>query len=64
MNKIIQGNIGKSKRLKQKNISDSTSQANKKRIDEIIKLYGERRITYITTAENFIKGLTSDKKNL
>ena len=62
MNKIIQGNLGKLKRLKQKNISDSTSQANKKRIDEIIKLYGERRITNITTAENFIKGLTSDNK--
>ena len=55
MNKIIQGNIGKLKRLKRGNISDSTSQANKKRIDEIIKLYGERRSTNITTAENFIK---------
>ena len=55
MNKIIRGNIGKLKRLKQKNISDSTSQAKKKRIDEIIKLYGERRITNITLRKMSLK---------
>ena len=33
-----------------------------KRIDEIIKLYTERKISNVATAENLIKGLTSDNK--
>ena len=64
MNKFVQRNINDLKRLKQKNISENTSQANKKRIDELIKLYSDRKITNVATAENLIKGLTSDKKNL
>ena len=62
MNKFVQRNINDLKRLKQKNVSENTSQANKKRIDELIKLYSNRKITNVATAENLIKGLTSDNK--
>ena len=34
----------------------------KKRLDEIITLYADRKISNITTAENLIKGLTSSNK--
>ena len=33
-------------------------------VDEIIKLYGERKISNIATAENLIKGLTSSNKKV
>ena len=33
-------------------------------VDEIIKLYGERKISNIATAENIIKGLTSSNKKV
>ena len=56
MNKFVQRNINDLKRLKQKNASENTSQANKKRIDELIKLYSNRKITNVATAENLIKG--------
>ena len=49
------------RRLKAKNIEGATK-ANVKSIDEIIKLYGERKISNIATAKNLIKGLTSNKK--
>ena len=61
MNKFIQRNINQLKRLKTKNTEGATK-ATVKRIDEIIKLYTERKISNKTTAENMIKGLTSDNK--
>ena len=61
MNKFIQRNINRLKRLKTKNTEGATK-ATVKRIDEIIKLYTERKISNKTTAENMIKGLTSDNK--
>ena len=33
-------------------------------VDKIIKLYGERKISSIATAENLIKGLTSSYKKV
>ena len=33
-------------------------------VDEIIRLYGERKISNIATAENLIKGLTSSNKKV
>ena len=61
MNKFIQRNINQLKRLKTKTTEGATK-ATVKRIDEIIKLYTERKISNKTTAENLIKGLTSDSK--
>ena len=61
MNKFIQRNINQLKSLKTKNTEGATK-ATAKRIDEIIKLYTERKISNKTTAENMIKGLTSDNK--
>ena len=61
MNKFIQRNINQLKRQKTRSIEGATK-ATVKRIDEIIKLYSERKISNKTTAENLIKGLTSDNK--
>ena len=61
MNKFIQRNINQLKGLKTKNTEGATK-ATVKRIDEIIKLYTERKISNKTTAENMIKGLSSDNK--
>ena len=61
MSKFIQRNINELKRLKQNNTKNS-SKATVKRVDEIIKLYTERKISNVATAENLIKGLTSDDK--
>ena len=63
MSKFIASNLNQLKRLKAKNIEGATK-ANVKRIDEIIKLYGERKISNIATAENLIKGLTSSNKRV
>ena len=63
MNKFIASNVNQLRRLKAKNIEEATK-ANVKRIDEIIKLYGERKISNIATAENLIKGLTSSNKKV
>ena len=63
MNKFIASNVNQLRRLKAKNIEGATK-ANVKRIDEIIKLYGERKISNIATAENLIKGLTSSNKKV
>ena len=61
MSKFIQRNINELKRLKQSNTKNS-NKATVKRVDEIIKLYSERNISNVATAENLIKGLTSDDK--
>ena len=63
MNKFIASNVNQLRRLKAKNIEGATK-ANVKRIDEIIKLYSERKISNIATAENLIKGLTSPNKKV
>ena len=63
MNKFIASNVNQLRRLKAKNIEEATK-ANVKRIDEFIKLYGERKISNIATAENLIKGLTSSNKKV
>ena len=64
MNKFVERNIRELKRLKGKQITDKTTQATKKRIDEIIKLYTERKLSNVATAENYIKGLTSTNKKV
>ena len=64
MNKFVESNIITLKKLKRKSITNSTTQANKKRIDDIIKLYTERKISNVATAENLIKGLTSSNKKV
>ena len=61
MSKFIQRNINELNRLKQSNTKNS-NKATVKRVDEIIKLYTERKISTVATAENLIKGLTSDDK--
>ena len=63
MNKSILRNIDELRRLKRVNIEGATK-ANVKRIDAIIKLYSERKISNRTTAENLIKGLTSSNKKV
>ena len=63
MNKFITSNVNQLRRLKAKHIEGATK-ANVKRIDAIIKLYGERKISNIATAENLIKGLTSSNKKV
>ena len=63
MNKFIQRNINELNRLKQSNAKNS-NKAIMKRIDEIIKLYIERKISNVATAKNLIKGLTSDNKRI
>ena len=55
-------NISDLNKLKNKSVSDNTSKTNKKRIDEVIKLYTQRKISNVATAENLIKGLTSSNK--
>ena len=61
MNKFVQRNINELKRLKQRNTKNS-NKATVKGVEEIIKLYTERNISNVATAENLIKGLTSDDK--
>ena len=63
MNKFILQNVNQLRKLKRENIEGATK-ANVKRIDEIIKLYSERKISNRTTAENLIKGLTSSNKKV
>ena len=63
INKFIASNVNQLRRLKAKNIEGATK-ANVQRIDEIIKLYSERKISNIATAENLIKGLTSPNKKV
>ena len=62
--KFVKSNITSLKRLKQSSITDTTTKATQKRIDEIIKLYTERKISNVATAENLIKGLTSTNKKV
>lgn len=64
MNKFIASNITQLQKLKQKSITSTTTQTNKKRIDELIKLYTQRKISNVATVENLIKGLTSSNKQL
>ena len=64
MNDFVRKHIDDLKALKTKSITDKTTQATIKRIDQIIKLYSERKIARVSTAEKFIKGLTSTDKKL
>ena len=64
MNKFLVRNISELKKLKGKRINHKTTKATKKRVDEIIELYTERKIATVATAENYIKGLTSDNKRI
>ena len=62
MSKFLQRNINELNKLK-RNSTQNANNATKKRVDEIIKLYTERKLSNVATAENYIKGLTStDKK--
>ena len=62
MSKFLQRNISELNKLK-RNSTQNANNATKKRVDEIIKLYTERKLSNVATAENYIKGLTStDKK--
>ena len=61
MSKFIQANLNNLKKLKERTTGD-VNKTTKKRVDEIIKLYGDRKISNIATAENLIKGLTSKNK--
>ena len=64
MSKFVERNISELKKLKRKQINDKTTQANKKRIDEIIRFYIERKLPNVATAENYTKGLTSTNKKV
>ena len=64
MNDFVKKHISDLKILKAELITDKTIQATKKRIDQIIKLYSDRKIARVSTAERFIKGLTSTDKKL
>ena len=62
MSKFLQRNINELNKLK-RNSTQNANNATKKRVDEIVKLYTERKLSHVATAENYIKGLTStDKK--
>ena len=62
MSKFLQRNINELNKLKI-NSTQSATIATKNRVDEIIKLYTERKLSNVATADNLIKGLTStDKK--
>ena len=60
----MERNINELKKLKRKQVNDRTTKTNIKRIDEIIKLYTDRKISNVATAENLIKGLTSSDKKV
>lgn len=63
MDKFAASQVVKLKRLRNSNVTNTTTQATKKRIDQITKLYIDRKIAKVSTAESMIKGLTStDKK--
>ena len=63
MDKFVRKHIKELKDLKQNKITERTTKATVKRIDQIIKLYTDRKIARVSTAESMIKGLTStDKK--
>ena len=58
----MQRNINELNKLKIK-APQNADNATKKRVDEIIKLYTERKLANVATAENYIKGLPyTDKK--
>ena len=64
MDKFVESGINQLKTLRRKNITDKTTQATKKRIDQIIQLYKDRKIARVSTAERLIKGLTSTDKKM
>ena len=57
------GNVNQLKKLKAKDTEGATK-ANVKRLDDIIKLFSQRKISNIVTAQNLIKGLASPKKKV
>lgn len=54
MDKFVESGINQLKTLRRKNITDKTTQATKKRIDQIIQLYKDRKIARVSTAERLI----------
>lgn len=62
MDKFVEKHIRDLKKLRDKNVTARTPQTTIKRIDQIIKLYTDRRIARVSTAESLIKGLLSTDK--
>ena len=58
MSKALERNIGYLTVLRRKS-SRTAKHSDLKKIDRVINLYTERKISNVTTAENLIKGLTS-----
>ena len=54
MSKLLQRNINELNKLKIKSTQNANN-ATKKRVDEIMKLYTERKLTSAATAENISK---------
>ena len=63
MSKFLQRHINELNKLK-RNSTHNANNATKKRVDEIIKLYTERKLSNVATAENYIKGSTSTSKKV
>ena len=63
MSKFLQRNISKLNKLKRK-ATQNANNATKKRVDEIIKLYTERKLSNVATPQNLIKVLTSTNKKV
>ena len=61
MSKFIQGNVRQLKQLKRELATDANQTTNNK-LNQIVKLYEQRKIGNVATAENLIKGLTSQNK--
>ena len=61
MSKFIRSNLIQLNQLKDK-VFEGANKTTQKRISKIIKLYQERKIRNIATAENLIKGLTSKNR--
>lgn len=63
MDKFVKSQISQLEELVQKHTTAKTTQATKKRVEQIIQLYAQRKIAKIATAETMIKGsLSTDKK--
>ena len=61
MSKFIQRNVRQLKQLKRELATDVNKTTNNK-LDQIVKFYEQRKIGNVATAENLIKGLTSQNK--
>ena len=61
---FVERNISELEKFNHKQITGATTKATQKRIDEIMKLYIERKVSNVATAENLIKGFTSTNKKV